>query len=125
WTQPEAVIPGYAALLRYEAVSESEIVSEVSQFAGLIVNAAQRSKHVFVASWSQPHFRRALGVCGMRPEGSVRMLMKMNLELCDFLSRQSNVYVFNSTSWVAPAGSKAYRSEERRVGKECRVRRAP
>ena len=111
WTQPEAVIPGYAALLRYEAVSESEIVSEVSQFAGLIVNAAQRSKHVFVASWSQPHFRRALGVCGMRPEGSVRMLMKMNLELCDFLSRQSNVYVFNSTSWVAPAGSKAYNAK--------------
>jgi len=111
WTQPEAVIPGYGALLRYEAVSESEILSQVAQFADLIVNAAQRSKHVFVSSWSQPHFHRALGVCGMRAEGSVRMLLKMNLELCERLSRQSNGYVLNSNSWLASAGSNAYNAK--------------
>jgi len=107
-TQPEAVITGYGALLRYETVPESEIVSEVHQFADSIINAAQKSKHVFVASWLQPNFRRALGVGGMRPGGSVRMLIKMNLELCDRLSRHSNVYVLNSNSWAVSGGSKVY-----------------
>ena len=108
WTQPEAAVPGYDALLRYEAVPESIVMSEVGTFAQQVIDAAQRVEHVFVASWSQPHFRRGLGVWSMRPEGCARMLMKMNLELCDRLSRQSNVYVLNSSDWLAAAGPKAY-----------------
>ncbi len=108
WTQPEAVIPGYEALLRYEPVSESIITSEVNSFAGQIVQAALKVRHVFVASWSQPAFRRGLGLWSMRPEGCSRMLLKMNLELCDRLSRQSNVYVLNSNDWLTAAGPSAY-----------------
>src|ERR1043166_10337529 len=80
WTQPEAVIPGYEAVLRYEPVSESTVTSEVEAFAQQIIDAARNIPHVFVASWSQPAFRRGLGL---------------------------------------------WRSEERRVGKECRSRWSP
>lgn len=110
WTQPEAVIPTYGALVRYESVSDSAIMSEVEAFAGLIVNAAQKVKHLFVVSWSQPHSRRGLGVWNMR-EGGARTLMKMNLALCDWLSRQPNVYVLDSDAWVRSAGSKAYNAK--------------
>jgi len=44
----------------------------------------------------------------MRPEGSAKMLMKMNVELCDRLSRQANVYMLDSGAWLASAGRKAY-----------------
>src|SRR5689334_23080019 len=108
WTQPEAVIPGYEALLRYEPVSESIITSEVYSFAEQIIEAALKVRHVFVASWSQPAFRSGLGLWSMRPEGCSRMLLKMNLELCDRLSSQSNVYVLNSNDWLAAAGPGAY-----------------
>ena len=39
------------------------------------------------------------------------MLLKMNLELCERLSRQSNGYVLNSNSWLASAGSNAYNAK--------------
>src|SRR5205085_5965771 len=93
WTRPEAVAPGYGAALNYETVSDSEIVSEVDRFAALVINAAQRLKHVFVVSWTQPPYRRGLGIWNMRPEGSGLKLIRMNLELCEQLSRQANVYV--------------------------------
>jgi FkbH-like protein len=108
WTQPEAVISGYEALLRYESVAESTITAEVDAFAHLVIDAAQEIEHVFVAGWSQPHFRRCLGIWSMSPEGCSRMLLKMNLELCDQLSRQSNVHVLNPSAWLAAAGPNAY-----------------
>jgi FkbH-like protein len=111
WTQPEAVIPGYEALVRYESVSESLITAEVEAFAGQVIGAAEKTEHVFVVNWSQPHFRRGLGIWNMRPEGSGRMLMKMNLALCDRFSRQSNVHVLNSNSWFAAGGPNAYNSK--------------
>jgi FkbH-like protein len=108
WTQPEAVVPAYEALLNYEPASETAVISEVEAFARQIIDAARKIRHVFVVTWSQPHFRRGLGIWSMRPEGCSRMLMKMNLELCDRLSRQSNVYVFDSSNWLAAVGPKAY-----------------
>src|SRR5262249_31702188 len=68
WTQPEAVIPSYEALLRYESVPESIVTAEVNAFAMQVMDAAAKVEHVFVANWSQPHFRRGLGVWSMRPE---------------------------------------------------------
>ncbi len=108
WTQPEAVVAGYEALLRYEPVPSSAIISEVGQFAQQVIDAAEKMNHVFVVSWSQPHYRRGSGIWSMRPEGCARMLMKMNSELCDQLLRQPNVYVLNPNAWLAAAGLKAH-----------------
>src|SRR5262249_43955869 len=100
------VVTGYKGVLSYESVPEEQILAAVAGFAELVIKAAERLKAVFVASWTQPHFRRGLGSLSMRPEGSARLLMKMNLELCDRLARQSNVHVLNSNAWLA--GSKGY-----------------
>jgi FkbH-like protein len=106
WTQPEAVISGYKSVLAYEAVTEETILAEVAGFVELIIKTAERLKAVFVAGWTQPYFHRGLGSLSMRPEGSARLLMKMNLELCDRLARQSNVHVLNSNAWFS--GNKGY-----------------
>ena len=111
WTQPETAIPGYEALVRYETVSESVILSQVDGFTQQLLKTARQVEHVFVVNWSQPYFRRGLGIWSMRREGCTRTLMKMNLELCDQLSSQSNVYVLDPSAWLAAAGRNAFNAK--------------
>lgn len=105
WTRPESVVPAFGRAIAFEEVDGAEINAEVEAFCSLIERAALSYKFVLVPTWTIPPRSRGLGMLDGRTGGVTRHLLSMNLRLCESLAGASNVFVLNTESWFAAAGS--------------------
>src|SRR5210317_242726 len=94
WTQPQAVIPDFNALLRYEQVRLQKVLQQVDEYSSLLVTMSEWVKYAFVPSWVLPSYRSVFGVLDMKTEiGLTNTIMQMNLRLAENLARAANIYV--------------------------------
>ena len=109
WTQPQAVVPAFKALLYYEQVSLQKVLQQVDEYCALLVNMSARVKFAVVPSWVLPSYRSVFGVIDMQTEiGLTNTLMRMNLRLAENLEKAANIYVLNTQRWIAQAGVQAF-----------------
>ena len=118
WTQPQAVISEFNALLRYEQIALKKVLQQVDEFAGLLKNASKGVKYVFVPTWVLPSDRSVFGVLDMKTEiGLTNTLMRMNLRLAENLEKTRNIYVLNAHKWTELAGRHAFSTKLWYLGK--------
>ncbi|MGB5750724.1 MAG: HAD-IIIC family phosphatase [Desulfobacterales bacterium] len=109
WTQPQAVIPDFNALLRYEQVRLPKVLQQVDEYSSLLVAMSEWVKYAFVPSWVLPSYRSVFGVLDMKTEiGLTNTLMRMNLRLAENLEKASNIYVLNTHKWIEQTGNHAF-----------------
>jgi FkbH-like protein len=109
WTQPQAVVPAFKALLKYEQVLLQKVLQQVDEYCALLVNMSAWIKFAVVPSWVLPSYRSVFGVLDMQTEiGLANTLMRMNLRLAENLSKTANIYVLDTQRWIARAGAQAY-----------------
>ena len=118
WTQPQAVIPDFNALLRYEQVRLQKVLQQVDEYSSLLVTMSEWVKYAFVPSWVLPSYRSVFGVLDMKTEiGLTNTIMRMNLRLAENLEKTSNIYVFNTHRWIEQAGNHAFNPKLWYLGK--------
>lgn len=118
WTQPQSVVPSFGRMLEFETISIEQVLSEVDQFADLVLNLESKCKAVFIPSWVIPTANRGLGLNDMKQDGGIaNILMRMNLRLAERISEKTNFYVLNTQKWVESAGKRAFSSKLWYMGK--------
>lgn len=109
WTRPEGVIKSFNDLLTFKNPSIKDILSEVDQFAALLLNICDKVQSVFIPTWILPPFYRGFGILDMKKDfGIANTLMQMNLRLAEKLDRCSNIYLLDVQRWVTTAGKYAF-----------------
>lgn len=105
WTRPEAVSPGFAALLGNERVPLATILAEVDAFVEAIDGARATVPLMLVSSWTLPWYQRGLGMLDLKSEqGVARTLLAMNGRLADRLADRKDVYLLDASRWARAAG---------------------
>ena len=109
WTQPEAVLPSFQALLQGQEVSPGAIEAEVDAFAQLVRQAARRTPIVLLPTWVMHHFHSGNGLSDLaHPNGNRRCLMAANLRLLEAVEPTLNVYPLAAEKWMQVAGQGAF-----------------
>ena len=109
WTQPHALIGGFARLLAGEEADAEQLLLEVDQFCDQLRMAASRARHVFVATWVLPPHHRGLGMIDLTHAGGAGgALLRMNARLVQNLAGERNVIVLDAQRWMTSAGKAAY-----------------
>lgn len=109
WTQPQSVISGFNALLRFEQVPLLKVLQQVDEYCSQLVNMSEWVNYVFVPSWVLPSYRSVFGVLDMKTEiGLTNTLMRMNLRMAENLEMARNIYVLNTQKWTERAGRHAF-----------------
>jgi len=118
WTQPQAVIPAFHALLTCEPVPVRQVLQEVDAYCSLLVNVSERVRHALVPTWVLPSYRSVFGILDMKTDlGPTNTLMRMNLRLAENLEKASNIHVLNTHRWVERAGATAFNPKLWYLGK--------
>ena len=106
WTQPASMVAGFKRLLAGEQVDLQPILQEVDTFAGLLKQAAGRTKSLFVMTWVVPAYSRVFGLMDMRTGvGVANTLARMNLRLVENLERVRGIHVLDAAKWLATVGA--------------------
>jgi FkbH-like protein len=106
WTRPEAVVPSYGRVLRFEEVPDGELLAETDAFAELLAAAASRVRTLLVPSWVAGG-GRGLGLLDLtHRRGCARALELIHARLVDRLRSVPNLYLLDARRWLggAPAG---------------------
>src|SRR4051812_43294444 len=94
WTQPQALIGGFARLLAGEEADVEHMLLEVDQYCEQLRMAAGRVRHVFVATWVLPPHHRGLGMIDLTHAGGAGgALLRMNARLVQNLAGERNLIV--------------------------------
>ena len=108
WTQPEKTIPSFQRTFDHQPAGSGEMLAEVDEYTGAILQAAGRVKAVWVMSWVLDGERRGLGMADLRPGGAAYALQQMNARLVENLQGAANVFVLNAQRWMQRAGKDAF-----------------
>jgi len=80
WTQPQAVIPSFGGILKFEQVDINELLAEVDVFCESLKKLKDRTNLVLVPHWQVPSWQRGLGAFDLKAKRGVRdVLMRMRL----------------------------------------------
>ncbi len=102
WTRPDAVSPGFRALLDGESADEKSLEADVDALVSALAIAADAARFVLVPSWVLPPWRRGLGLLELRG-GPAGALARMNDRLARAVERMQNVFVLDAQRWLASA----------------------
>jgi FkbH-like protein len=109
WTRPEAVVPSFAAVLRFEEASDRQLLEETDAYADLLMKAAEEVRSMLVPTWAVRHSVRGLGLMDMtHPRGVGRALDLINARLAERLRDAAGVHLLDSRRWFALAGPAAH-----------------
>jgi len=109
WTQPHIAIRSFQLALAFETVDPDHVLAEVTDFAKLLLKAAERTGSLFVPTWEIPPAEQGYGLLEMKPTfGISNLLMRMNLQLAEVLADKSNVYLLPANKWIAVSGKGAF-----------------
>jgi FkbH-like protein len=107
WTRPEGVVPSFGRVLRFEDVSDGELLAEVDAYADLLLSAAARVRWMFIPTWAIRGSVRGLGLLdATHRRGCGRVLDLLNARLAERLRETPAVYLLDSRHWFvgSPAG---------------------
>ena len=111
WTQPEAVLASFAALLRSEEINMRAVESEVLQFSQLLIDVSRRTQILFVPTWSLHPFHIGHGLADLsKSSGALLSLMRANVKLIETINNCSNIYPLSSEKWIQITGMGAFNS---------------
>jgi len=109
WTRPEAVLKSFSRLLAFSGVDLEDLFAEVDAYAADLLSAKDRTRVMFVPSWSMPALHRGRGMLALAPRvGIPRVLMQLNLRLWERLDGASQVVPLNAAPWVEAGGEMAF-----------------
>ncbi len=109
WTQPQAVAPSLAEILRGGAAAAERVLDEVAGYVDLLLRLRGRVASVFVPTWVLPCYERGLGLLDLRHEqGLSRLVLALNSHLCQRLAAESDFFVLDAQRWIAGAGKEAF-----------------
>ena len=109
WTQPQAVIRGYARLLEFGEVAEADLLAEVDQYTASLLALAGRVRSVFVPLWVAPPHQRGLGMIDLtHARGQAGALLRMNARLVHNLAQARGIFVLDAARWLASVGKAAW-----------------
>lgn len=112
WTRPEIVSRSFNLLLQGEPVSLDTILSEVDEYASLLVELEGRVEFAFVPTWVLPPYRRCFLAVEMRTGvGMDNTLMRMNLRLAEKLEKVPTIIVLNAHNWIGLSGKTGFSSK--------------
>jgi FkbH-like protein len=115
WTRPEAVIPSFARMMRFEAVTTDELLADVRAFGAAIQRFSDKAQTILVPSWVLPS-RRPYGLLEMKPgRGIAHALIQMNLALCSMLD-EKGIFVLQTERWLG-SGAGAFSAKRWYMGK--------
>jgi FkbH-like protein len=118
WTQPEAVLPGFARALAGHEVAVADIYQDVDDFCQQLLSARERTRFLFVPTWTLPAAHLGHGLLDLTPGfGVARHLLEANLRLLAQLDGHANVFALNASRWVEAAGDKAFNAKLWYLGK--------
>jgi FkbH-like protein len=117
WTRPEAALPSFARLLDFEQVDEATLLSDVDQFASLLLGSLQQYRFAFIPTWTVPPWRHGLGLVDGRVNGLTRALCAANLRLMARLEEAPNIFVLDAQRWCDNAGRGAHSAKLWYMGK--------
>jgi len=105
WTSPEKIVPAFAAALDQTAVDENRMMSELRQFADVLLHAKQHFRSIFVVSWTLPPHQRGNGILSLKGQGIRKLLLKMNLALAEELENSGSIYLLDGQRWMESIGN--------------------
>jgi len=109
WTQPQAVIPSFGKVLKFQQVDINELLAEVDAFCEPLKSLKDRSNLVLVPHWQIPFWQRGLGVFDLKARHGARdVLMRMNLRLSDNLAGVPGFDVLDPENWTIDLGREAF-----------------
>ncbi|MDE2221790.1 MAG: HAD-IIIC family phosphatase [Candidatus Omnitrophica bacterium] len=108
WTQAAGTMPAFGRVLRFENVTEEELLADCDVFIDTVRKNFSSSRFVFVMSWTLPYFLRGYGPLDLRQAGGWRRaLMTVNRHVIDALSKMPNTYVLDTERWLQAIGEKS------------------
>jgi FkbH-like protein len=108
WTQPEAVLESFEAVLSLRRPDTDALLAEVDRFADSLSSFAERVPFVLVPCWVVPTAQRGFGLIDWQRGGTTRALAEANLHLARRLERLPNCYLLDASRWVEATGSGAF-----------------
>lgn len=118
WTRPEATLEAFRLILDSQEVPGETLLSQVDQFAELLVAAARRTSMLFVPLWTVPPHHPGQGLFDLSSRGGVaRALMRCNERLLQSIESQSNIFPLMASRWFELAGASAHNSRLWYLGK--------
>jgi len=107
WTRPESVLEGFRHLLAFAKVDTREILRQVDEYAAALLVAKDRTRTLFVPTWTVPAAHCGHGVLDLMPGiGVSRVLMQCNLRLLENLDGAMNVIPLQAATWIEAAGER-------------------
>lgn len=109
WTRPEKVIQSFGRFLEGEYVALEEVMSEVDQFANVLLELKDRASAVYVSNWVLPPNHRGLGMLDLSPvSGCTHLVMQMNVRLAEQLAPAQNIFLLDAQRWMTKGGENAF-----------------
>lgn len=108
WTRPEATLGAYRDLLEQRPFDEGRLLEEVDGLAEAILDAATRTRWLFVSSWARDALADPHASAAWRAAGAGRALARANLRLAERLEGAGNVAILDAERWMRAAGPGAY-----------------
>jgi FkbH-like protein len=109
WTRPEAVVPSFSRVLRFEAVSDPQLLDETDAFADLLLKAAAEVRSLLIPAWALRGSARGLGLIDLtHPRGVGRALNLISGRLAERLGESPGVFLLDSRRWFSLAGAGAH-----------------
>lgn len=108
WTRPECVLEGFRHLLAFAKVDTQEILRQVDEYAAALLVAKDRTRTLFVPTWTVPAVHCGHGMLDLMPGiGVSRVLMQCNLRLLENIDGAMNVIPLQAATWIEAAGEKS------------------
>ncbi len=106
WTDAESAIQAYRALKNRDNISMEVLERQVRDYAALLKKLLDKTRFVFVPTWSRPKEERIFGMLEMKPpSGSAYALARMNLVLAESLKDEPRIILFDSQRWFSGPGA--------------------
>jgi len=112
WASPTGISTAYQQVRDFETIDINSILQDVEVFAAGLARIPTHVQFIFVPTFSPiQQFETRRGLLDMDEQhGMARLLMRMNLQLAEWVARDPRVRLFDSSQWLAAAADRAFDS---------------
>mgnify|MGYP000971934571 CR=1 FL=1 len=106
WSTPESISPEFKKLLNYEKGNKNLIKKDIDIFFNCLKNVKKNSDVILIPNWilREPN-ESSIALSFSNKLGIEYHLSYMNYYLSELINKEKNIYLLNSTKWLANCGS--------------------